>query len=240
MSNENKLFNDLLVQAHEQLQKENEDFSNKLSLVEDCKKRLIEKINELHLIVNRKIQEKNELFHEVNSLETERDIYKFRLDDTQKRLDLKIEELEKIKKESSLKDINGDAIQLARDILIKNFGPKCNVTFFDDVIQAAVAIYKNTKNELDDYKNKVEKLQGKKDSLVGWWVIKEYEDGSLILENHTGDRKHVWNDSSKTNLIQINNSHRVFFTLIKDAIMQPAMPNLAERIEEHLRETEIK
>ena len=36
------------------------------------------------------------------------------------------------------------------------------------------------------------RVLGKRDSLTGWFVVEECEDGSLLLENSSGDRRHVW------------------------------------------------
>ncbi len=41
----------------------------------------------------------------------------------------------------------------------------------------------------------VARLTSKIDSLTGWYIAKECDDGSLLLESTGGARRHVWNES---------------------------------------------
>lgn len=39
---------------------------------------------------------------------------------------------------------------------------------------------------------RVEELSSKRDSFVGWYIIEESDDGSLLLQSHYGQRRRVW------------------------------------------------
>lgn len=60
--------------------------------------------------------------------------------------------------------------------------------------QALLASWRKQKEE-------IERLTSRRDSLTGWWVAKDCEDGSLILESHAGERKHVWKSASTEQFI---------------------------------------
>lgn len=45
---------------------------------------------------------------------------------------------------------------------------------------------------IEQLKAEIERLRARRDSLTGWWVAKDCDDGSLILQSHTGERRHVW------------------------------------------------
>jgi hypothetical protein len=46
--------------------------------------------------------------------------------------------------------------------------------------------------DLDAARERLEKLKARRDSLTGWWIAVDCDDGSLIIESHTGERRHVW------------------------------------------------
>ena len=52
----------------------------------------------------------------------------------------------------------------------------------------------------DEIERLRERLDRYQRTYEGWLVVKECDDGSLILQSHTGERRHVWQEEAEESL----------------------------------------